>query len=188
MIKMKNLWSLLVIMMAALSCIGISSCGSDDDDEPTKPQEDVGYKDDSGEDYTPLILGQWYYITTGKAQSSEGELKSVSLYLLTFNADGTWSNIRRSRLSNDNYVKTIPGIDFDGTFTLETNNIVTTLKSGNKYYTYNFSTVALKQQDILRVVVKRDGDSDVENEEYQRFKYSTIDEALNQYIAQTRIK
>lgn len=32
MIKMKNLWSLLTIIMAAMVSIGLSSCGSDDDD------------------------------------------------------------------------------------------------------------------------------------------------------------
>ncbi len=182
---MKKLMRFMYVALCGIILTaGFVSCGGGDDDFATNPTENnVGYEDNSNENYMPKLVGKWYFIETGKATDYEGTYNVVVLHLITLNSDNTWSLIKRHRLSKDNYVETIPGIDFDGTFTLESNNVVTTLSSGIKYVTWNFSTVAL-QQDIFRVVVKHDGSKDVENEEYKRFNYASVDACLNQYISQ----
>lgn len=187
---MKELMKLMYVCLCGIiMTMGVVSCGGDDDDDNSITPQGSNihyYEADSDEDYTPMLVGTWYYMETGTASSVYGELGRVSLFLLTFNSDGTWSKVNRNRSSYDNYVETIPGIDFDGTFTLESNNIVAMMSSGSKYATWNFSPAALRQ-GTLKIMVRDDyatTDEDVERLEFQRYNYSSIDDALNEYIAQ----
>ena len=188
----KKLWSLLAIMMAAMVGFNLSSCGDDEDNGPVTPQlkEVEYYENDSDEDYTPLLVGTWYYMETGDAVSNNVRYDRVSIFLLTLNSDGTWSTTNKHRISRDNYVETIPGSDIDGTFTLESNNIVATYsKTGNVCAIWNFSPAALRQ-GTLKIMVKDDYliDEEVERMDYQRFNYASPDAALDQYIAEHHLR
>lgn len=184
----KKLWSLLAIMMAAMVGFSLSSCGDDEDNGPVTPQlkEVEYYENDSDEDYTPLLVGTWYYMETGKVQDAQGTYDRASILLLTFNSDGTWSKTSRHRSSKDNYVETIPGMDFDGTFTVESNNIIARNAGGG---VWNFSPAALRQ-GTLKIMVKDDYliDEEVERMDYQRFNYASPDAALDQYIAEHHLR
>ena len=179
-------------MMAAMVGFNLSSCGDDEDNGPITPQlkEVEYYENDSDEDYTPLLVGTWYYMETGKVLDAQVTYDRASIFLLTFNSDGTCSKTSGHRSSKDNYVETIPGIDTDGTFTLESNNIVATYsKSGDVWAIWNFSPAALRQ-GTLKIMVKDDYliDEEVERMDYQRFNYASPDAALDQYIAEHHLR
>ena len=183
---MKELRRLMyAVFCGIIMTMGFVACGDNDDDGDLTPQQksDVGYKPESNWDYMSKLVGKWYLWETGEVYSDGSNYNHVALVLLTLNSDGTWLKTSKHRWAKDNYVETIPGSDFNGTFTLESNNIIALTSTGTKYATWNFSTEALKQ-DILRVVVKHDGVSTVENEEYQRFNYTSEEDCLNKYIAQ----
>lgn len=165
--------------------MGFVACGDKDDDNDTPPQEEfVGYKPDSNWDYMSKLVGKWYSLETGQVYYDGINYNHVALTLITLNSDYTWSKISRHRWAKDNYVETIPGSDYNGNFTLESNNIIPLTSSGTKYATWNFSTEALKV-DILRIVVKYDGSTSVENEEYLPFNYNSEEDFLNEYIAKS---
>lgn len=77
MIRMKNLWSLLAIMMAAMVSLSLSSCGSDDDDA----------------DGSSGVSGLYYYVTGGGSRTAYYFVNgnTVEVYgQLTQNSNATW--------------------------------------------------------------------------------------------------
>ena len=74
--KRKNLWHLLAVVMVAMLSVGFTSCGSDDDDEPTlKITKD-------------MLVGSWE--VTNVTANSGDELRKVYVgATMKFYSDGT---------------------------------------------------------------------------------------------------
>ena len=186
---MKKVRFILSLLLVAAMSISFTACGgSDSGGGPSSGnnQENNGSDEDVvKEDYLPKLVGKWYYIEEKNAISNGSSYKSVILHTFIVNQNYTWEKSYCARLADDGFIRTIPGIDSNGTFTLDSNNMLLTYSSNVKY-TWNFSSVALNQ-DILRIVEKSESSNYVENKEYQRFKYASDDDCLNAYISQNGI-
>lgn len=183
--KFKLILSLLLVAamsMSFIACGGGDDGGGNNGGSSTNNQGgEVGYEDNSGEDYLPKLVGKWYYTEDNYATINGSEYKAVILYTVTIKQDYTFEKYYCMRAADDGFKRTVPGLDSKGTFTLSSNNMLMTNSSGSKY-TWNFSSVGLNQ-DVLRIVEKYDGSKDVENYEYQRFNYASDDDCLNAYVA-----
>lgn len=169
----RQLLSLLGIALCTLFLM--TACGDDGGTtSSSQGNTDVSGNGDDDENvvqenFLPQLVGKWYIFN----ESTE----YAELELVTINSDMTWDRTVYSRSDKDSFILTTTESNEHGTFTLDSQNMLLTTSKGESI-NVNFSRDGLRE-DVLRVVIRKDGK--VDNAEYNRFKYASADDFLNEW-------